>query len=65
MFDVPIVIGYDIDKAIQLIGDKKIVTEMTQTPFLNKQKERQENKPVVVRQLVEGDAIKLTISLFR
>jgi hypothetical protein len=62
---IPLVIGYKLDKALQLIGDKQnVVIDTTITPYDDKKEERQGNIPIVVRQRVINDEIKLTTTLF-
>ncbi len=66
MDDIPLVIGYTLDNALQLIGgEHNIVVESTITPYEDKKEERQGNVPIVVRQIVSSDEIKLTTSLFK
>ena len=65
MSKIPLVIGYKLDKALQLIGDKQnIIIDATSTPYEDKKKERQGNTPIVVRQRVINDEIKLTTTYF-
>jgi topoisomerase IA-like protein len=60
------VIGYTLDKALQLIGEKhSVAVESTITPYKDKIEERQGNTPIVVRQKVENDRIILTACLFK
>jgi hypothetical protein len=62
---IPLVIGYKLDKALQLIGDKQnVVIDTTITPYDDKKEERQGNTPIVVRQRVINDEMKLTTTLF-
>jgi hypothetical protein len=64
--DIPSVIGYKLSEALKLIGDQVIVKiDSTITPYEDKRKERMGNEPIVVRQIVEYDEIKLTTSLFK
>lgn len=66
MGNIPLVVGYKLDIALQLIGNKqKIEIETTSTPFIDKIEERKGNTPIVVRQKAENDVIKLTTSLFK
>lgn len=66
MSKIPLVIGYKLDKALQLIGDKQnIIIDTTITPYEDKKEERQGNTPIVVRQRTTNDEIKLTTSLFK
>lgn len=66
MKDIPSVIGYKLSEALKLIGDQVIVKiDSTITPYEDKRKERMGNEPIVVRQIVEYDEIKLTTSLFK
>lgn len=63
---VPLVIGYDINKAIELIGEGQgIIVEETTTPYEDRKKERQGNTPIVVRQRETDDGIELMTSLFK
>lgn len=65
MSKIPLVIGYKLDKALQIIGDKqKIKIETTITPYDDKREERQGNTPIVVRQRVINDEINLTATYF-
>ena len=62
---IPLVIGYKLDKALQLIGEKhSVAVDLTLTPYKDKIEERQGNTPIVVRQKVENDRIKLTTTYF-
>jgi len=64
--EIPLVIGYKLDKALQLIGEgHKIIIDSTMTPYEDKKEERRGNTPIVVRQKAEEDEIKLTTSLFK
>jgi hypothetical protein len=64
--DIPSVIGYKLSEALKLIGDQVIVKiDSTITPYEDKRKERMGNEPIVVRQIVDYDEIKLTTSLFK
>lgn len=66
MVKIPLVVGYKLDKALQLIGDKNnIIIDSTSTPYEDKKKERQGNTPIVVRQKAKNDEIRLTVSLFK
>lgn len=66
MNKTPLLIGYSLDKALKRIGEKyEIVVDSTITPYEDKREERQGNTPIVVRQKVESDKIKLTTSLFK
>ena len=63
---VPLVIGYDINKAIELIGEGHgIIVAETTTPYEDRKKERQGNTPIVVRQRETDDGIELMTSLFK
>ncbi len=65
MGKTPLVIGYKLDKALQLIGEKhSIVIDATITPYEDKKEERQGNTPIVVRQKAIKDKIKLTTTYF-
>ncbi|HYE83875.1 MAG TPA: hypothetical protein VEG39_17135 [Clostridia bacterium] len=66
MAEIPLVIGYKLDKALQLIGEGyNVVVDSTTTPYEDKKEERQGNTPIVVRQKVASDEIRLTTSLFK
>lgn len=65
MHNIPTVIGYKLDKALQLIGEEQTLILETATPYEDKKKERQGNTPIVVRQKINNDVIELTISLFK
>ncbi|MGE5677330.1 MAG: hypothetical protein ACM3ZR_04655 [Pseudomonadota bacterium] len=63
---VPLVIGYDINKAIELIGEgHRIIVAETTTPYEDRKRERQGNTPIVVRQKETDDGIELVTSLFK
>jgi hypothetical protein len=63
---MPLVIGYKLDKALQLLGDKEnIIIDTTSTPYQDKIEERQGNEPIVVRQKAINGKIKLTIAIFK
>lgn len=63
---IPSVIGYKLSEALRLIGDQaKVTIDSTITPYEDKKKERIGNEPIVVRQIVKNDEIKLTTSLFK
>lgn len=65
MDSIPLVIGYTLDYALQLIGEGyDVAIDSTLTPFEDKREERQGNAPVVVRQKTESGRIKLTVSYF-
>lgn len=65
MGNIPLVIGYKLDKALELIGDKQnVIIDTTTTPYEDKIKERQGNTPIVVRQKTENGEIKLTTACF-
>lgn len=63
---MPLVIGYRLEKALQLL-DKKYNIKITTTlsPYKDKIEERQGNSAIVVRQKSESDAIQLTTGLFK
>lgn len=66
MANIPSVIGYRLSEALQLIGDEaKVTIDSTITPYEDKREERKGNEPIVVRQIVKGDEIKLTTTLFK
>jgi len=63
---MPLVIGYTIEKALQIIGsESNVIIDSTSTPYKDKIEERQGNIPIVVRQKVENSKIILTTSLFK
>ena len=63
---IPLVIGYKIEEALQIIGEgHSIIIDSTTTPYEDKKAERQGNTPVVVRQKAVNDKIILTTSLFK
>lgn len=63
---IPLVIGYRLDKAMQLLGENQnISVDSTITPYKDKTEERQGNTPIVVRQKVENDRIIITTCLFK
>ena len=65
MDNIPLVIGYTLDRALQMIGEGHNVTvDSTSTPFEDKKIERQGNSPIVVRQKTDSEGIKLTTSHF-
>ncbi|MHB1392468.1 MAG: hypothetical protein ACYCYE_05180 [Clostridia bacterium] len=65
MGKIPLVIGYKLDKALQLIGEKhNIIIDTTITPYEDKKEERLGNTPIVVRQKTINDKIKLTTTYF-
>lgn len=65
MSNIPLVIGYKLDKALQLIGEGyNIVIDATITPYEDKKEERQGNTPIVVRQKAIEDKIELTTTYF-
>lgn len=65
MPDIPNTIGYEVDKALELLENYKVIVEETSTPFEDKILERKENTPVVVRQLQKDNCIILTVAKFR
>lgn len=66
MSNIPLVIGYKLDKALELIGGKQnIIVDTTITPYEDKIEERQGNAPIVVRQKTKNGEIKLTTSFFK
>lgn len=66
MDNVPLTIGYTLDYALRLIGDKHNVTiNSTSTPYEDKKMERQGNTPIVVRQKTDNGIIILTTSYFK
>ena len=65
MSNIPLVIGYKLDKALELLGGKQnIIIDTTTTPYEDKIEERQGNAPIVVRQITKNDEIKLTTTHF-
>ncbi|MEA4845611.1 MAG: hypothetical protein VB106_00090 [Clostridiaceae bacterium] len=66
MDNIPLVIGYALDRALQMIGEgHNVIIDSTSTPFEDKNMERQGNSPIVVRQKVGNEGIKLTTSIFK
>ena len=66
MQEIPFVIGYDINKALELLGEKcKVEVITTSTPYGDKKEERIGITPVVIRQNVKDDIIILTVSCFK
>lgn len=64
MDNIPLVIGYRLDKALQLLNNIPIDIIETTTPFEDKIEERQGNSPIVIRQKTKNDVVKLTITYF-
>lgn len=68
---IPNIMGFTLKKALQQIGEQTgisadcVKVEMTMTPYEDKKRERQGNEPIVVRQVVSGNEIKLTASIFK
>lgn len=63
---IPLIIGYRLDKALQLLGEgRDIRVDSTSTPYEDRKAERLGNTPVVVRQKTINDIIELTTSLFK
>lgn len=63
---IPLVIGYRLDKAIQLLGEEhNIIVNSTTTPYEDRKAERKGNIPIVVRQKAVDGEIELTTSLFK
>lgn len=65
MLNIPYTIGYEIDKALIMLGSYDVVVEETTTPFEDKKEERKNNTPIVVRQLNEEGCIRLTVARFK
>ena len=65
MSDIPYTLGYDIDKALQLLDGLEVVVQETSTPFQDKIDERKDKTPIVVRQLKEGNCVYLTVARFK
>jgi hypothetical protein len=63
--NIPLVIGYKLDKALKLLGSRQVDIVKTTTPFDDKIEERQGNSPIVVRQKTKNDVIQITSSLFK
>jgi len=62
----PLVIGYSLEKALELLGNQEKVTiDSTITPYEDRKQERMGKEPIVVRQIAKDDEIKLTTSLFK
>lgn len=64
MPDIPSTIGYEINRALELLEGYNVIVEETSTVFEDKILERKENIPVVVRQLVKNDSVILTVAKF-
>lgn len=65
MNEIPLLIGYSIDKALIMIGEKyEVELDLTITPYRDKIEERQGNAPIVVRQKVENGKIRLMTTYF-
>ncbi len=65
MLNIPLVIGYNLEKAMQIIGsDNEVIVETTLTIYDDKKDERQGNQPVVVRQVILDNKVVLTTSVF-
>lgn len=68
---IPNVVGFGLKKALQQIAGQtgipaeSIRIKTTAAPFEDKKRERQGNEPVVVRQVVSGNEITLTTSIFK
>lgn len=59
-------IGYNFKQAIEkLDNNKEIVVQLTQTPLKNKQEERMDNKPIVIRHIEDSKRVILTVSYFK
>ncbi|HWR60520.1 MAG TPA: hypothetical protein VN580_02850 [Clostridia bacterium] len=63
---IPLVIGYRLDKALELIGGScSVSVDSTSTPYEDRKAERLGNAPIVVRQKTVDGTILLTTSLFK
>lgn len=63
---IPLVIGYRLDKALELIGGScKVMLDSTSTPYDDRKSERLGNPPVVIRQKTIEGTVLLTTSLFK
>lgn len=63
---IPLVIGYRLDKALEILdGSCSVTVDYTSTPYDDRKAERQGKPPVVVRQKVKDDIIVLTASIFK
>ncbi len=64
--NIPLVIGYRLDKALELLdGSCSVAVDYTSTPYDDRKAERQGKPPVVVRQKVIDGTILLTASIFK
>lgn len=63
---IPCLIGYELKKAKKLLDvDIVVLLEETITPYNDKQLERQDSKPIIVRQKILDGTLILTTSLFK
>lgn len=63
--DIPCTLGYELDRAKQMLQGFQINIEETSTVFDDKKLERTQNPLVVVRQLNMEEQIRLTVSRFK
>ena len=63
--EIPYTIGYQLDKAIFMLNDYEVIVDETSTVFQDKKDERTANSPVVVRQIKNGDIVRLTVARFK
>lgn len=63
---IPSLVGYKLSDAKTILQGiiENSITE-TITPFEDKKEERKLSEPVVIRQINESNAIKLTVSFFK
>ncbi len=65
MPEIPITIGYEVDKALKLLKEYKVIVEDTSTVFNDKIEERKENTSIVVRQIFKDNILFLTVAKFK
>lgn len=65
MPEIPITIGYEVDKALKLLKDYEVIIENTSTVFDDKINERKGNTLVVVRQIYKDSFVFLTAAKFK
>ncbi|MGB7606561.1 MAG: hypothetical protein WBL93_13910 [Lutisporaceae bacterium] len=63
--EIPITIGYKVEKALELLKEYKVIIEDTSTVFNDKIQERKDNIPVVVRQIFKDNFVFLTVAKFK
>ncbi len=65
MPEIPITIGYEVDKALKILKEYKVIVEETSTVFNDKIEERKENTSIVVRQIFKDNILFLTVAKFK